>query len=311
MQSNGKVVIIGAGHVGSHCAMALAHNRICREIVLVDIIPQKAQAQALDVADALSYPPNDTIVRAGSYAECAAADIIVIAIGEPPIPGQTRLSILDSSVRMLNALLVELRQVEIAGVVVTITNPVDIIADCVRRALRLSRYRCFGTGTLLDTARLVRILSEETGVPRAAIRAYSMGEHGDSSMIPFSQLRIGKFALDHFPHVNKDELLEQTRRSGMDVIAAKFCTEFGIGQCLAFLCRCIFQDRNMVLPLSVFLAGEYGQRDVHCGVPCVVGGNGIEEVMELPLTADEQRQLNHSCDIIRTHMTRAHRIAFM
>jgi L-lactate dehydrogenase len=309
MQNHGKIVILGSGHVGSHCAMALAHGQICQEIVLVDKVPQKAQAQAMDVADALSFPANNTKVRAGSYSDCIGADIIVIAIGEPPVPGQTRLSILDRSAQMVNELLVQLNQLQLNGIIVTITNPVDVIADYIRRGLRYSRYRCFGTGTLLDTARLIRLLSERTGVFRASINAISMGEHGDSSMIPFSQVRIDGLEIEHFPQVNKDELLERTRMIGMDIVNGKLSTEFGIGQSLAFLCQCILHDQEMVLPLSVLLEGEYEQHDVHCGVPCILGRDGIKTIVELPLTADEQAQLNHSCDIIRTHMVRAQHIA--
>ncbi|MBP1918227.1 L-lactate dehydrogenase [Youngiibacter multivorans] len=305
MKSGGKIVILGAGHVGSHCGMALAWRGICREIVLVDKNEKKAAAQAMDISDALTFPPNGAAVRPGTYADCADADIVVIAIGVPRLPGQTRLDLLESSVRMLKELTETLKPIGIGGVVVTITNPADIAAYYVRRELGLPREKVFGTGTLLDTARLVRTISEKSGVSRGAISAFSMGEHGDSSMIPFSQVRIGALPFDSYPKLDKEYILERTRMTGMDIINGKDSTEFGIGQALTALCASIIGDERQVFPLSVLLEGEYGQRDVNCGVPCVVGRNGIESIVELPLNSEEQAQFDASCDIIRRHIEKA------
>ncbi len=308
MSNKGKIAIIGAGHVGSHCAMALAAGGVCREIVLIDLDETKARAQALDVSDALSFPPSSPRVRAGSYEDCADADIVVVAVGEPRKPGQTRLDLLGNSVRMLHGLLGVLKPMNLGGIVVTITNPADIVADYVRKGLGLPRSRAFGTGTLLDTARLVRLLSEETGLGRADVRAYCLGEHGDSSMIPFSQISIGGRPFEAFRKLDKAALVERTHLAGMDIINGKGSTEFGIGQVLSVLCRSILLDEKRVLPLSVLLEGEYGRRDVHCGVPCVVGRGGIEAVVELPLEREELTQLKASCDIIRKHIAMAEEI---
>jgi L-lactate dehydrogenase len=194
------------------------------------------------------------------------------------------------------------------GIVITITNPADIVADYVRRGLSLPRSRAFGTGTLLDSARLVRLLSEQTGLARADIRALALGEHGDSSMIPFSQITIGGRPFEAFQNLDRSNLLERTRMSGMEVINGKGSTEFGIGQVLSLLCRSILQDEKRILPLSAQLEGEYGQSCVHCGVPCLVGRGGIEEVIELALDREELAELNGSCDIIRKHIAMAQEI---
>lgn len=309
MQNYGKIVIIGAGHVGSHCAMALAWQNVSNEIVLVDIDERKAKAQAMDVADALSFLPASTAVRAGSLADCADADIVVVAIGEPRLPGQTRLDLLENSAKMLRQLIRELKPLEIGGIVITITNPVDIVADYVRKGLGMDRFKVFGTGTLLDTARLIRILSEQTGVRRDAVHGFSMGEHGDSSMIPFSQVQIDGRPFESFTDIRKEFILDCTRMSGMDIINGKNSTEFGIGQVLSMLCSCILKDEKRIMPLSVLLEGEYGQRDVYCGVPCRVGRNGIEAVIELPLTGGELAQLDASCQVIRKHIAMAGKTA--
>ena len=299
-----KIVIIGAGHVGSHCAYALAHCGVCREIVLTDILPEKAAAQALDVADSVSYLPQDVIVRAGDVTECTDAALVVVAIGEARQPGQTRLDLLGRSIEMLKELTAQLRPLALACPVVSITNPADIVADYLRKQLSLPRTQCFSTGTLLDTARLIRAIAQAAGTDRRSVCAFSMGEHGDSSMVPFSAVTVGGVPFDKLG-LNKTAILTQTRQAGMDIIEGKGSTEFGIGLSLAQLAAAILGDQHRVLPVSVLLEGEYGQQGVHCGVPCRVGRRGIEEIVILDLTEEEQQQLDASCQVIRKHIALA------
>ena len=300
----GKVVIIGAGHVGSHCAYALAASGVCGEIVLGDVAAEKAAAQALDVADSVSFLDRNVTVRSGGYGECKDADLTVVAIGEPRLPGQTRLDLLGRSVELLKGLVKELKPLDLTCPVVTITNPADIVADYLRKSLKLERWRCFGTGTLLDTARLVRVIGQEAGTDRRSVCAFSMGEHGDSSMVPFSAVTVGGVPFEKLG-LDKEKILEQTRRAGMDIIEGKGSTEFGIGRALTELAGCILRDEKRVLPVSALLDGEYGQRGVHCGVPCRIGKNGIEEIVQLDLTAEEQQMLDASCRVIRKHIDMA------
>ncbi len=315
MGESGKIVIIGAGHVGSHCALSLALAEAATEIVLVDSLPDKAHAQALDIADALSFPPRAVTVRSGDYAEASDADIVIVAVGEARKPGQTRLDLFDSSLRMISGLVQTLKPLSIPGIVITITNPADIVAHMVRTGLNLSRERCFGTGTLLDTARLVRLLSEAAGVPRAEVSGLVMGEHGDSSVSVFSQARLagksfaefaaGDTATPASPPLDKVALTQGTRQAGMTVIIGKGSTEFGIGQVTARLCASILGGKSEVFPLSAALEGEYGQSGVNAGVPCRVGRNGIEEILELPLAPEEKEAFASSCAVIRGFIARA------
>ena len=299
-----KVVIIGAGHVGSHCAYTLASAGDCEEIVLVDLLPEKAAAQALDVADSASFMDHAVTVRAGGYGECKDAALVVIAIGEPRLPGQTRLDLLGRSVELLKTLANELKPLRLTCPVVTITNPADIVADWLRRALELERWQCFGTGTLLDTARLVRCISQGAGVDRRSVSAFCLGEHGDSSMIPFSAVTVGGIPFEKLG-LSREDILAQTHQAGMEIIEGKGSTEFGIGRALAELARCILRDEKRVLPVSVLLEGEYGQAGVHCGVPCRIGRSGVEQIIQLELTQEEQRQLGTSCQVIKQHIDMA------
>ena len=303
-----KIAIVGAGHVGSHVGRALAAGSVCDEIVLIDKLPEKALAQAMDIADALSFPPSDARVRAGDYAECADADITVIAIGKAREPGQTRLDLLGDSVRMAHELAGQLRAGGIGGLLVSITNPCDIIAGCLRELLGLDRLRAFGTGTLLDTARLIRVLSGQTGTARRDVEACVLGEHGDSSMIPFSALRIAGRAASETPGFDPGQALERTHGIGMDIIEGKGSTEFGIGQATAWLCQAILNDARSVLPLSVGLKGEYGLNGINCGVPCVVGRQGIERIVELPLKQAEREALLASAAVLEKHTRIANQI---
>ncbi len=299
-----KVVIIGAGHVGSHCAYNLAAAGDCEEIVLVDLLPEKAAAQALDVADSVSFMDHAVTVRSGGYGECADAALTVVAIGEPRLPGQTRLDLLGRSVELLKPLAKELKPLKLTCPVVTITNPADIVAHWLRGALELERWQCFGTGTLLDTARLVRCVSQGAGVDRRSVSAFCMGEHGDSSMVPFSTVTVGGVPFEKLG-LSREKILSQTHQAGMDIIEGKGSTEFGIGRALAELARCILRDEKRILPVSVLLEGEYGQTGIHCGVPCRIGRSGVEQVIQLKLTQEEKRQLDASCQIIKQHIDMA------
>lgn len=302
-----KIVILGAGHVGSHCAYALAACGVCEDIVLVDVVADKAYAQALDVADSVSLMPRPVRVRSGGAEECRDASLVVVAIGEPRKPGQTRLDLLGRSVELLKDLIRELKPLHITCPVVTVTNPADIVADYLRKGLGLDRQHCFGTGTLLDTARLVRCISQAAGASRRSVCAFSMGEHGDSSMIPFSSVTVGGVPFDKLG-LSKEEILTQTRQAGMEIIEGKGSTEFGIGRCVAELAACILRDEKRIMPVSVLLEGEYGQRDVHCGVPCRLGKDGVEEIIVLDLTGEEQQMLDASCQVIRKHIALAAQI---
>ena len=303
-----KITVLGAGHVGSHVALALAAGRVADEIVLVDKVRDKAVSQAMDIADALVFPASDLTVRNGDYSDCADADITIVAIGKPREPGQTRLDLLGDSVRMAHELAGQLSKDGIGGVLVSITNPCDIIAGCMRKLLGMDRFRAFGTGTLLDTARLKRVLSEQTGTPKQSIEAWVMGEHGDSSMIPFSALRIGKQPVTETPGFDAMQALQRTHLIGMDIIEGKGFTEFGIGQVTAFLCQTILNDERRTLPLSVALEGEYKLTGINCGTPCVVGRGGIERIVELQMTETEQKALLASAAVLDKHTQLADQI---
>ena len=310
MSKNRKIVIIGAGHVGSHCAYALAIQGICEEIVLLDVDNVKAESHAMDVADGVCFLGSSVIVRTGTYEDCKDADIVVISAGVPRLPGQTRLDTLGASMECMKEILSHLKKIEIPGIIITISNPADIIANYIRKEMGFPRNRVFSTGTSLDTARMKRTVGDLCQVDTHSVVGFVLGEHGDSSMIPFSHLTIcGKDYKElkqedatRYGALLEEKILERTHLRGMDIINGKGSTEFGIGYVLADMAKAVLLDEHRVLPASVLLEGEYGQKGVHAGVPCVIGRSGIEQVIQLKLTEEEQAQFEASCNIIREYM---------
>ena len=308
-----KIVILGAGHVGVLCAMNLAYCGICREIVLIDVEKEKAEAQAKDVADATAFLPRQTVIRAGEYSDLDDADILVNAVGISRRPGQTRLDMLDFSVDIMDEVIKNMKQTKFQGIIISISNPCDVIAQYFRVQYGYPAEKIFGTGTSLDTARLRRTISELAGVDMKSVTCYALGEHGDSSMVPMSQVRIGGEKLlklqkenpDRFGNITRELLEDRTHQIGMEIVIGKGSTEFGIGAAVADLCKAVLYDEHRVLPVSTVLNGEYHQTDLMIGVPALIGRNGVEMILELPLTAEEQAALNHSCDVVREYNEKA------
>ncbi|MCH4179465.1 MAG: L-lactate dehydrogenase [Megasphaera sp.] len=309
-----KVVIVGAGHVGSHVALALIQSGQADDIVLIDILKEKAKGQAMDLDDGVSGAlcRQDAAIRAGDYEELNDADILVMAFGRSRRPGETRLDMFDDSIRMADEVLAHLKQVDFKGIMVSISNPADIICEYIRRNMGWDSHRCFCTGTSLETYRLLRVLSHRTGYARRSIQGFCMGEHGNSSFVVWSSIFInGKPFADvlkekpELAAVPLTVLQEEVKRAGDIEIDGKGCTEFGIANVACMIITAIFHDQKLVWPCSTALQGEYGERDVAAGVPCVIGKNGIEEILEMPIAAEEKEKFHASCDIIRGFLKRA------
>lgn len=304
MLSNRKIVILGAGHVGSHCAFALAMQGVCDELVLVDTDAEKARSQAMDLADAAPFFPAAVRIHSGGYDHCHDADIVVVAAGVPRLPGQTRLDVMNGTVEAMKGLCRDLKAAQPQGVVITISNPCDVIADYIRRHTGLPAARCFGTGTGLDTARARRTFAELLGVDTRSVSLYALGEHGDSSMLPFSCAAVG--GQPYVPgSVDEAYVLRRTHEIGMDIIEGKGSTEFGIGCVLADMARAVLCDEKRILPASAYLDGEYGHAGFHIGVPCVIGRGGVEQIVALPLSEREQAAFDASCAVIERHVALA------
>ena len=199
------------------------------------------------------------------------------------------------------------------GIIISISNPCDVVANYFRVHYEYPAQKIFGTGTSLDTARLRRTISEMASVDMKSITCYAMGEHGDSSIVPVSQIRIGgeslkrlqKVCPERFGSITREVLEERTHQIGMEIVIGKGSTEFGIGTALADLCKAVLYDEHRVFPVSALLEGEYGQEGLMVGVPAIIGKDGVEMILELPLTDEEKTDFAASCDIVRTYNHKA------
>ncbi|MGM9933767.1 MAG: L-lactate dehydrogenase, partial [Clostridium sp.] len=181
-----KVVIIGSGNVGSHCAFSLALQGICDEIVMIDKIEKKANAEAVDLSDTVSYLPHCVKIRKGTFEDCSDADIIVVSLGVPPEKDKSRLDFLEGTIKEVDTIIDPIMKSGFDGIIIVISNPVDVVANYILEKTGMNKNRIFGTGTALDSSRLRRILSQKIGIDAKSVQGYTMGEHGDSQMVPWS-----------------------------------------------------------------------------------------------------------------------------
>lgn len=306
-----KAVIIGAGRVGSHSALCLMFQHLVNEIVFVDVNREAARAQALDLNDLASGLGDSFVIRVGDYSDCADAHFVILTAGRSRRPGETRLQMLDGTVKVLDGIVGPLASSGFQGILISVSNPADIVTEYLYRRLDLPRERVFGTGTALDSARLRRTLSEIIGVNNRQVQAFCMGEHGDSMFIPTSHIAIEGIELREYlslRHVNVsdidfEDVMRRVRESGSTIVSGKGCTEFGIGQIVAGLVTAILHDERRVIPLSAHLEGEYGESGISAGVPCVLGSGGIQAVLEIGLSFDERQCMRHSCSVIRKSLS--------
>ena len=301
--SNRKVVIVGAGHVGSHVGYALISQSLADEIVYIDSDRAKAVAQALDLTDATNYLPVRTKVTAGDYSDAADAQIMIIAAGPLPSGNQTRMDTLGQTIEILKEVTASIKKSGFDGIIVNISNPADVITHYIQHTLNWGPERIFSTSTTLDSARLRRAIAHETGIDQKSITAYALGEHGESQMVAWSAVTIAGKPLsqwrdeypDTFGKLDLDALADAGREGGWTILRGKGCTEFGIGVSAAEVVRAIFYNENRVLSVSVLLNGQYGQHDVYASVPAIVGRDGIAHIIELHLTPEEQEKFDASC----------------
>lgn len=301
--SNRKVVIVGAGHVGSHVGYALISQSLADEIVYIDSNRAKAVAQALDLTDATNYLPVRTKVTAGDYSDAADAQIMIIAAGPLPSGNQTRMDTLGQTIEILKEVTASIKKSGFDGIIVNISNPADVITHYIQHMLNWAPERIFSTSTTLDSARLRRAIAQETGIDQKSITAYALGEHGESQMVAWSAVTIAGKPLsqwreeypDTFGRLDLDALADAGREGGWIILRGKGCTEFGIGASAAEVVRAIFYNENRVLSVSVLLDGQYGQHDVYASVPAIVGRDGIAHIIELHLTPEEQEKFDASC----------------
>jgi L-lactate dehydrogenase len=302
-----KVVVVGAGSVGATYCYALAQSGLADEIFLIDRNEELARGQVLDLVHGLPFFPTVNI-EAGTEDDYADAQLIVITAGSAQRPGETRLQLIHKNAEIVGGIAENISNQGCQGVMLIVTNPVDVLTYVALKRSGWERNRIIGSGTVLDSARLRYLLGNHCGVDVHNVHAYVLGEHGDSEFAAWSMTNVAGIKInDYCPICNKcsdwkaerGKIEQQVREAAYQIINAKGSTHFAVGMSLLKITASILRKQNSVLSVSVMLNGEFGLKDVCLSVPCVVSDGGIEKIISSPLDPEETVLLERSAAVIK------------
>ncbi|WP_422398348.1 L-lactate dehydrogenase [Spiroplasma endosymbiont of Eupeodes luniger] len=305
-----KIVLVGCGAVGSSFLYSCINTGLASEYVLIDAFQDVAHGNRLDFEDTLAWQerPFHKITN-GSYLDCKDADIIVITAGRPQKPDEIRLDLVVDNAKIISNIMKEIKNSGFGGIVIIASNPVDVLTFIAQKVSGFATNRIFGSGTILDSSRLMFALGEHFKISPTSVTAYIAGEHGDSSVALYSKAIVGA---ENLMTLKKNQLInDETLKSihklviqkAYEIIKLKKATHYGIGVCLAKIVKAVLNDEQVILPVGAYLNGEYHQKDIYTGIPAVIGSNGIERVVQLDISEQEQDQFNSSCDALRKVIT--------
>jgi L-lactate dehydrogenase len=302
-----KVVVIGAGSVGTTYIYALLSTGLAAEIALIDIDRKRVEGEIMDLSHGLPFIPP-VIIRAGEYADCADANLIVVTAGAKQAPGQSRTDLIHKNADIVRAVTDEIGKTDSQAVLVMVTNPVDALTQLALKELNWPSHRVIGSGTVLDSARFRYMLSRHCGIDARNVHAYILGEHGDSEVAAWSMAHIGGTPIHQYCAIcrrcdwkqHHREIAKQVRDSAYHIIDYKGSTYYGIGLSLVRISGAILRNEHSVLTVSTLLKGHYDIDDICLSVPCLVGEQGVEQVITSPLSAGERAALKKSAEAIRT-----------
>lgn len=302
----GKIILVGTGFVGMSMAYSMLNRGGINELILIDIDKNKTIGEEMDLSHGLPYAPQKMIIKAGDYSDCKDAQIVVITAGVAQKPGQTRLELAEVNTKIMKGITENIMSSGFDGIIVVASNPVDLMTYVVSEVSGLPKNRVIGSGTVLDTARLRYLMADYLKISSKNIHAYIMGEHGDSSFVPWDHAYIGcKKVKDvmkdnGYPMENLSKIHKGVVDAAYEIIEKKKATYYGIGMALNRLIRAILDDENAILTVSTYLKdGQYGQHDIYIGVPAVINSCGVRELLKLDLNQEEQAKLDRSCELIK------------
>lgn len=301
-----KAVMIGCGYVGSATVFALMQSGLFSEIALIDANMEKAKGEAMDISHGIPFAKQMTIY-AGSYDDVKDAGIVIITAGANQKPGESRLDLVGKNVAIFNMIIPEIVKREFEGILLVVSNPVDILTKVAQQLSGFPEHRVIGSGTVLDTGRLKYKLSEHLGVDTNSIHAFIIGEHGDSEIVAWSSANVSGIPLDnfcemrgHYAHKEAEENIAETvKNSAYEIIQRKSATYFGVAMAVKRICEVIVRDERAILPVSTNMHGEYGINDVVLSMPCILGQQGIETQVPIVLDAEEKQKLVESATVLK------------
>lgn len=313
MTSMQKCGVIGVGFVGATCAYTLAVSGLFSEVVLVDMNRKKAEGEAADINHGVSFA-KPCFVRAGDYGDLAACGLVIIAAGANQKPGETRIELLHRNRVILSSIMEQLTAVNRDAVLLIVSNPVDVLTCMAQQLSGFPAGHVIGSGTVLDTARLKYLVGQKLGVDSRNVHAFIIGEHGDSELAVWSSANLSGVDLDDYCRITgiaePAELLhhiyESVRDAAYSIIESKGATYYGIGMAVRRIAEAIVRDEHSVLPVSSMIRGHYGVDGICLGLPSIVGRNGVEAVLDIPLSAEELSRLQSSAQKMKALIQELH-----
>lgn len=289
----GKLVIIGAGHVGSAILNSILRMNLMEDIVVINRNREKALGEVLDASHTMAFAYSvNTTIRVGGYEECADAQIIVNTAGPSIQPGSSRdrMVLLHNNIQVMCDIMEEITKYTREAIIINVSNPVDILTYVAQKKFNYPAEKILSTGTLLDTARFNKMVGDICGVDSKNVTGFVLGEHGNTSFVPWHTVNIVGIPFEEFEQqfkleapIDKEKLLHDVKVSGLDIVELKGYTSSGIALSVCRLIGPIIRNEKAVLPVSIVLYGQYGLEDVAMSLPCVVSKQGIERILELPL----------------------------
>lgn len=309
MSNSYKISILGSGRVGSSIAYTLTVGGVCSEIVLVDIAKQLAEGEAMDIIQGTPFS-NSVNIYSGDYKDVAGSDIVIVTLGRARKPGQTRIELAQSNVDIIKSVMPQVAEYAPNAIYVLVSNPVDILTYATLKVTNLSPNQVIGSGTLLDSSRLRSIVAEKLGISSRNVHGYVLGEHGDSSVVPWSLVSIAGMTIDAYEKaagfgdefIQEDSLVtmeKDMRESGAKVIQNKGATNYAIAMSVRYLCDNILRGGNTVMAVSSLMTGQYGMEDVCLSIPSIVNSSGLVKTLEPQLKEEEVEKLLNSANVLK------------
>ena len=300
-----KVILVGDGAVGSSFAYASTILGIGRELGIIDINEKKAEGDAMDLSDVLSFTNPKQIYKA-DYSDCKDAEVVVITAGIPQKSGESRLDLIEKNLKIFKDMIGQIVDSGFDGIFLVASNPVDILTYATWKYSNFPANKVIGTGTTLDSSRFKKEIANLIGIDPRSVEAFIMGEHGDSEFAVWSHTNVGGMPLYEWVKTHSDtdekELLDtfdKVKNAAYEIIDKKGATFYGIGMALTRIVEAIINDQNSVFSTSSYLDGEYGLKDIYIGVPSVIGKDGVKWVLEVPLTDIEDERMKESAKTLK------------
>ncbi len=306
MVNDRKAAIIGCGFVGSSSAFALMQSGLFSEMVLIDADINRAEGEALDISHGLPFA-KPMKIYAGSYDDIADAAIIIVTAGAGQKTGETRLDLVKKNVAIFKSIIPEIAKREFNGILLIVANPVDILTFVAAKLSKLPENRVFGSGTVLDSARLKYLLGEHLNIDNRSVHAFIIGEHGDSEIVAWSSANVSGIPINDFCEMrgyfahkeSMEKIAEEVKNSAYEIIEKKHATYYGIAMSVRRICEAIIRDEKSILPVSSIQSGEYGIEKVALSLPAIVGRRGVEKVVPIELSESEKEQLVKSANTLK------------